>query len=130
MDSISLIYKEREEHLSKHGFDAVKDDAYINSELQTAAQAAISGEAWEFPGDWDDNMIKKICDKTKKERLIIAGALYLAERDRINRVVVNICKQIDRISDLKPVIGNFDPEKITDTIKEVFGEMKIVSKSN
>lgn len=39
-----------------------------------------------MPSDWDDTISLKMCSKSYKERLIIAGALIAAELDRLTAI--------------------------------------------
>ena len=82
---VELIAAERAEHVEKHGY-TVQGDRSRNDdcELTDAAIGAISADSTKFPITWKLPYIKKICDKTYKERLILAGALIAAEIDRIS----------------------------------------------
>lgn len=95
---IELIAEERQEQIQKHGYDAYHDDEYeSDGELRMAAEAAIEGSDGDFPAHWERTVINNICLKPYKERLIIGGALYMAERDRIDRRIKEIAAHIDRV---------------------------------
>ena len=93
---IELIAQERLEQIEKHGRTIEKDVANnANGELIMAARGLmIEDEEFpigvaekarfsEFPADWDSILCRKMCAKSRKERLIIAGALIAAELDII-----------------------------------------------
>ena len=88
---IKLIVKERKEQINKHNF-SIEHDAEFNElrgndglyPLSTAARAVLIGNDGEFPSSWNDlDLVQKMCDKSYKDRLIIAGALIAAELDRL-----------------------------------------------
>lgn len=88
---IELIAQERAEQIKKHSYTIDDDiekydleDSDGLSELSIMAIAAIEGKDGHAPAGWDLVLVQKICDKTYKERLIIAGALIAAEIDRLN----------------------------------------------
>lgn len=84
---IELIANERKEQILKHGYTGGHDVQENNHEqLASAALGAIIGEFGEFPASWSDTACLKIINKTKKERLIIAGALLAAEIDRLTNL--------------------------------------------
>jgi len=93
---IELISEERGEHFTKHRISIGLDKIY-NSEYQLCTGAArllfspidegfdMVKEADIFiPEMWDKELWVKMCSKTYKDRLIIAGALIAAEIDRIS----------------------------------------------
>lgn len=88
---IELIKKEREEQIFKHG-KTVELDIQTNKGRQLADAAAVlttpligtpRKRLSLMPSNWDDTIALKMCSKSYKERLIIAGALIAAELDRI-----------------------------------------------
>lgn len=89
---IELIAEERREQIEKHG-RTIESDAIKNKKFELSnAAAVLATEQGIFtsrkrltmmPDDWDDNVCIKMCRKSHKERLIIAGALIAAELDRI-----------------------------------------------
>lgn len=96
---IELIAEERQEQIEKHGFDSTHDDDHeTEGRLIMAAEAAIEGDDGSFPASWEAGMVNKICSKPDKERLIIGGALYLAQRDQIDRRIKEIAAEIDRLT--------------------------------
>lgn len=99
--ALELIFAEREEQIRKHGWTAEHDDdVNCDGQLAMAAEAAIDGVDGEFPANWDLRYIQKICDKPKKQRLIISGALFMAERDRVERRIHEIEKEIEELQKL------------------------------
>lgn len=87
---IELIAIERKEQIEKHG-RTIEKDVEINDfrELAIAAQALIQNDSedegldYQFPFSWDKELVRRLCMKSYKERLIIAGALIAAEIDRL-----------------------------------------------
>lgn len=83
-----LIAQERLEQIHKHGFDETSDE-YEMGELIGAALFALDPfEDFEdkWPYGWHEHFKQKIINKTRTERLIVAGALIAAEIDRLNRL--------------------------------------------
>lgn len=89
---IEAIKEERESQLLKHGYIA-EVDLSRNSNFPlplTKAASSLSmqpiGLALQFgkPDGWNDEIWIKMCNKSYKERLAIAGALIAAEYDRIS----------------------------------------------
>lgn len=96
---IELIIEERKEQIEKHGYTALHDDEFeSDGKLVMAAEAAIDGDDGDFPAHWEAGAINRICSKPYKERLIIGGALYLAERERIDRRIKEIAAEIDKLN--------------------------------
>lgn len=86
MTGIELIAKERQEQIIKHG-RTVKYDSTENrdGELQIGARALLGGwNVCEFPRAWNLKICKRMYNKNRIEKLIIAGALIAAEIDRLN----------------------------------------------
>ncbi len=81
---IELISQERQEQIEKHGFDVKRDSDYSKNELVKAAMFCVNPELFEWPYYWHSSFRDKILAKTRKERLVIAGALIAAELDRMN----------------------------------------------
>ena len=91
---IELIRKEREEQILKHG-RTTELDIQANKRMQLADAAAVLATPLIgtprkrlslMPSDWDDTIALKMCSKSYKERLILAGALLAAELDRLNAI--------------------------------------------
>lgn len=99
---IELITEERQEQITKHHYTAERDDQYINGELTIAAEASIEGDDADFPADWNLVLIQRICDKDVIDRMIIAGALYTAEKERIERRIKDIAAHIDILQNQTP----------------------------
>src|SRR5882757_6288440 len=91
---IDLIGKEREEQKNKHGRTIEQDiKNNCNRELSIAASALLDGPADpdenildRYPKNWDEDVVRKMDNNSYKSRLIIAGALIVAELDRIVNV--------------------------------------------
>lgn len=87
-----LIVAERMKQIHKHGRTKAYD--YNNNEegqLQFAAHSLLAHELYEqaevydnLPRGWDEEHWCRMCNKSNKERLIIAGALIAAELDRVS----------------------------------------------
>lgn len=96
----TLIKKERFEQTNKHGYSAQHDDEVNDRyQLQIAAEAIIDADDSQFPANWDLVLVQKMCDKPELERLVIAGAFYTAEQERVERIIssikVKITKKLD-----------------------------------
>jgi hypothetical protein len=95
-----LIKKERFEQTNKHGYTAQHDDEVNDRyQLQIAAEAIIEADDSQFPANWDLVLVQKMCDKPALERLVIAGAFYTAEQERIERIISNIKLTITKVLD-------------------------------
>jgi hypothetical protein len=112
---IKLIAKERQEQIVKHGF-SLKDDAeyYQDGELVQAALFCLEmvgnkfdhdpKNAW--PETWDLHFENKIRGKSDIEKLIVAGALYMAENERLGNMtyhheIEKIASRIDVMNESK-----------------------------
>lgn len=86
---IELIAIERQEQIEKHGRTVEEDVEYNNIEqLRVAASALLTsseenGNDGQMPTSWNSFIAIKMCGKSYKDRLIIAGALIAAEIDRL-----------------------------------------------
>lgn len=87
---IELIVQERKEQIEKHN-RTVEHDVHSNDQgqLRFAADFIISYIKFSpnpdnfKPEGWDIDYWSKLCKKSYRERLIIAGALIAAEIDRL-----------------------------------------------
>lgn len=86
---IELIAQERKEQIEKHKI-SVEEDVRINElgELRMAANTltgVLDGDEIRpyNPWPWKKAAWEKICAKSYKDRLVVAGALIAAEIDRI-----------------------------------------------
>lgn len=85
---IELIIEERREQLYKHNWSFKHDqEEHSEGQLLLAAIYAITVDPLDAPiehgyGGWED-FVDKIQDKDAIERLKIAGALIVAEIDRL-----------------------------------------------
>lgn len=87
MTGQELVIKERKEHFSKHGITVEKDsDKNCTGQLKEGARKlmAKSKDLVDFPPeDWDKTLWAKMCNKSYKDRLVIAASLIIAEIDRL-----------------------------------------------
>jgi len=90
MTGIELIFKEREEQLTKHN-RSVENDVIENGdqELIMGVKALLNDDGLLFPNKWDITICNKMINKTYVEKLVIAGALIAAEIDRIQYIKAN-----------------------------------------
>lgn len=90
---IELIAIERKEHIEKHGRTIIKDVAENSKPTGpfrmlplligvAKCSGVVGGLPW--PENWDKAICEKMDNKTRKEKLIIAGAFIAAELDRLN----------------------------------------------
>lgn len=106
---IELIAQERKEQIEKHGFTIEKYYRYyVNGELLQAAcfcleladpklyfvQELAALKTW--PKKWDVKFKNKIVRKSKVEKLIVAGAFFMAENDRVGNNLLQ--PYIDKIA--------------------------------
>jgi len=93
---IELIAIERKEQIEKHG-RSIEKDKLENDKGQLGAGASLLAIDFPLgcletedvienhkPDGWSQEIWEKMCNKSYKERLIIAGALIAAEIDRLN----------------------------------------------
>ena len=108
LTGIELITVERSEQKIKHGFSLEHDQYYSKSQLVQAAEFCIEQSAQpkeekrKWPKGWDKYFEDKIRNKTKMGKLIVAGAFYMAEDDRIghefyNGKIQQIAEIIDKL---------------------------------
>lgn len=87
---IELITEERQKQIDKHGFTAEHhalntDKWYKESQLiEASIKLSYVIPDKKTPKNWSKPWFSNLCDRTHKERLIIAGALIAAELDRLN----------------------------------------------
>lgn len=90
MTGIELIAQERAEQIEKHGF-SIEGDIKYNRFNQLIEGAMIlmrsNPKMKDIPIRWEKEVWKKMINKPRKERLVIAGALIAAEIDRENNYV-------------------------------------------
>lgn len=92
LTGIELIAKERQEQIEKHN-RSIESDVENNADCELAAVATAlaypyhyADDSDNYPENWDKDLIKRMVSKPYKERLIIAGALLVAEIDRLNAI--------------------------------------------
>lgn len=88
---VHMIAAERQRQIEKEGYKPSDDDRYISNELEQAAdyyRATESDRQGEFAGapewPWSFKYFKPTPDDRVRE-LVKAGALYMAEQDRLGR---------------------------------------------
>lgn len=108
---IELIAEERQEQIYKHGFSLQADaEFYKNKELKQAGEYCLMlaefpgyvGKNLFWPESWDKHFMFKIHAKAQVDKLIVAGALLMAENerrgDKYHELVINqIAAEIDRL---------------------------------
>jgi hypothetical protein len=104
MKAIELINKERAEQIAKHGRTLKRDkEQNTDGQLAEAANKLLfhGNDIPEAPLPWDRDIWARMCAKPRRERLIIAGALLLAEEDRLGmpgayrHSIKTLCEEID-----------------------------------
>jgi len=91
MTGIELIAKERQEQIKKHGISVENDVTYNKAYQLTEGAAILATEVFSssrkrfsaMPSDWNDQSCLKMCNESRFQRLVIAGALIAAELDKI-----------------------------------------------
>lgn len=88
-----LIADERQKQIDKHGFTAEHHvnhpEWYVNDQLKKAARSLLLHPLSIFvetPENWDEAWFKNLINRPEKERLVIAGALIVAELDRLSEL--------------------------------------------
>lgn len=79
---VQRIARERDEHLTKHGFDVTRDKEYEEGELTSAALYCLTLDPGYWPAKWREADRLKIFRKQWYDRLVVAGSLLAAEFDR------------------------------------------------
>lgn len=107
MTGIEMIAAERQEQITKHGFDLADDNNnYKNNELVNAAIYSLTLKASYYPKTWTSWWRKRMFAKKDRmsyeqfeiEKLKIAGALIAAQIDKkmdeaiLNKLVNNSSK--------------------------------------
>lgn len=92
---VELIAKERQKQIDKHGFTAEHHvnhpEWYEEDQLSRAAVSILMPTKISLgPNNWDRKWFSNLCKRSKKERLVIAGALIAAELDRLDAIEKNI----------------------------------------
>lgn len=88
---MELIAEERERQVKEEGFDSKHDDQFTDGQLFKAATAYYMTEDEKSPQlptywPWDPAWWKP---KTRVRNMVRAGALYMAERERLQRAHLN-----------------------------------------
>ena len=112
-DGMGLIIAERQQQQTKHGFTILNDSDYNNRELLQAAnfaldnagmqeQFGIHGVSIEWPKGWREENKRKIVTKTRIEKLMVAGAFFMAQQDKDmsatwNTKIYQIARAIDEL---------------------------------
>ncbi len=88
---ISLIAKERQQQVDKHGRTIERDcienhngQLALGAEMLLAIEHEEGIDSYSYPDGWGEELCSKMLAKPYKERLVIAGALIAAELDRLN----------------------------------------------
>lgn len=110
---IELIEEERQEQINKHGFSIEHDrEYYKDGQLFQAASfcaelKSLDGEQpatmlFSWLADWETDFEEKIRNKSRIGQLIVAGALMMAENERLGapvylREIESWAAEIDRL---------------------------------
>ena len=86
-----LITEERKKQIDKHGFTAEHHvshpEWYENDQLARAAVSILMPYKISLsPDNWDMEWFRNLKGRSRKERLIISGALIAAELDRLGEL--------------------------------------------
>ena len=100
---IELITKERQRQINIKGWTAEHDDSHYSGELYLAAKSYYHADkktSKVAPSYWP--WIRKWWKPSNEQRnLERAGALALAEKDRLDRFIDKIATEIDRLQRIK-----------------------------
>lgn len=108
MNGIELIAKERQEQIEKHGYtdELTKQNPhwYNDHQLSRVASLLLHSEDLTYSSkmhpmemaidmkmieEWDEEKLRYMASKTYVERLVIAGALIVAEIDRLSLIGID-----------------------------------------
>ncbi|MEW6729617.1 MAG: hypothetical protein AB1332_09780 [Pseudomonadota bacterium] len=95
---LELVKVEREKQIKKHGYTPEHDDEHTDGSIADAAACYAANSLFLFrPTEigganadlsciwpWEDQYFKE--DKSRKEQLIIAAAMLMAEYERLERI--------------------------------------------
>lgn len=86
-----LVAEERQKQIDKHGFTAehhVNHPEWYEEDqlLKASASILLPEEFSRTPENWDVAWFHNLKNRSRKERLIIAGALIVAELDRLAEI--------------------------------------------
>jgi len=110
---IELIAQERKEQIEKHGWSIEHDKDYSNGQLIQAAEfcreqaynstTGCKTEACKWPDGWIKHFENKVRSKDFVSQLIVAGAFYMAENDRLEStkyqsIIDLVANQIDKFN--------------------------------
>lgn len=107
---LELISAERKEQIEKHGRTLERDKALnCYGQLFIAAHNLMMPDGSPLPSTpmgWDKGLFDAMCMKPRRERLVIAGALLMADNDRRGApawsgTIVSIAREIEEIDGLR-----------------------------
>lgn len=113
LDAMADITHERERQINQEGWDAEHDDAHLKGELWRAAyfytSVATKGQHWPYTffqsWPWDPSWFKpwkKDSNEIDRERCLIkAGALIIAEQERLERALQKVVGKLAEIQTQK-----------------------------
>lgn len=81
---LNLVRDEREKQINKHGYTPEHDDEHVDGEIADAAACYASTELIPY-WPWEPEYFKKE-EKTRKEQIITAAAMLMAEYERLERI--------------------------------------------
>lgn len=89
---IELITEERQRQIEKERWTTDHDDLHMDGQLSRAALAYEHGDDTDFP--WDKEYWKPT---TELRDQVKAGALLMAEKERVERRIVQIAAHINEL---------------------------------
>lgn len=100
------INEERKRHIIEENWTSEHDDQRMKGELAIAALCYVQGARENSPTlstwwPWDPKDFKPFkadtCEVDRERCLVKAGALILAEQDRLNRMLKNVVTELSKI---------------------------------
>lgn len=91
---IELIIAERQRQVNQEGWTSEHDDKYINGELSKAAFCYQQGHNKSKKWPWDKRYWKPT---TEVRDHVKAGALLLADKERIERRIAQVATHINQL---------------------------------
>ncbi len=94
-DGMRLIRMERQRQIEKEGWSTEHDDLHTDGQLSRAALAYEQGDKTNFP--WDEEYWKPT---TELRDHVKAGALLMADKERIERRIAQIAARINELQNI------------------------------
>jgi hypothetical protein len=102
MSVIDEIAAERRRQIEAEGWTLEHDDEHLYGELAAAAECYFQDGDWPdapLHWPWEDEFWKA---KDKRRNLIRSGALFVAEKERIDRRLKQVITEIERVDREEP----------------------------